>query len=531
MRRDLLHLRDENELSRCPVGLGVPLVLALTLLVLSGPACDFSANLAATALAPTPVPPPGTLVAGGSVVQSGDQMAGILRQAGEEHRYTFHGEAGQAVTIEMQAGPGGNLDSYLELRAPDGSTLTYDDDSGGSLNSRIANFVLPQTGEYVILAYGFSHTSTGAYGLTMILGTPAPSPTPPPTPEMGGGVLAIGDTVTGEFVNIAQMDLWIFEAAAGDIVSVEMRALDLSNPIDSFLELIDPGGTTLAVNDDGGGGRNAYIANQMLPLDGLYTIRATALGGGRGRYQLTLTEGQPPTPTFPPPTLGPTPTPYDREIAPGESVEDIVYPRTVGNRYFFQIDEPLMLEILVSGRAENQSLYAELRDSSGTLVQNLSGNSDSSTDVYLLQTLALQTPGQYQIRLFGYGDYPIPYTLTLSPGEPLRVSGGEIHYGQGVSGELLAVGQHELWTFEGRAGDIVTIIMNGVNMDSYLELHAPDGARLASDDDGNGALDSRISAYPLPQDGTYTIVARSLNNSGYGPYRLLLSLDSRAVAP
>ncbi len=529
MCRDLLHLRDENEPSRRPIYLRAPLVLALALLALSGLACNFSANLAATALAPTPVPPPGTLVASGSAVQSGDQMAGILRQAGEEHRYTFHGEAGQAVTIEMQAGPGGGLDSYLELRAPDGSTLISDDDSGGSLNSRIANFVLPQTGEYVILAYGFSHTSTGSYGLTMILGTPAPSPTPPPTPEMGGGVLAIGDTVTGEFVNVAQMDLWIFEAAAGDIVSVEMRALDLGNPIDSFLELVDPNGMTLAVNDDGGDGRNAYIANQTLPIDGLYTIRATALGGGRGRYQLTLMAGLPPTPTLPPPTLGPTPTPRDREIALGESVDDTVYPRTSGNRYFFQIDEPLMLEILVSGQAQGQSLYAELRDSSGALVQNLSGN--SSADVYLLQTLALQTPGQYQIRLFGYGDYPIPYTLTLSQGEPLRVSGGEIHYGQGVSGELLAIGQHELWTFEGRAGDIVTIIMNGVNMDSYLELHAPDDVRLASDDDGNGALDSRISAYQLPQDGTYTIVARSLNNSGYGPYRLLLFLDGRAVTP
>ena len=71
----------------------------------------------------------------------------------------------------------------------------------------------------------------------------------------------------------------------------------------------------------------------------------------------------------------------------------------------------------------------------------------------------------------------------------------------------------DFWTFEGKAGQAVTVDMvsDDSDLDTYLTILGPD-LRLLDEDDNSGATtNSRIHAPALPSDGLYLIVA-----GGYG---------------
>jgi len=85
--------------------------------------------------------------------------------------YTFEGTAGEAVSVRMEA-TAGNLDTLLFLLGPTGIELAANDDitPGENTNSLITEFVLPQDGQYVVLAthYGTVFGGTnGVYSLTL----------------------------------------------------------------------------------------------------------------------------------------------------------------------------------------------------------------------------------------------------------------------------------------------------------------------------------------------------------------------------
>lgn len=83
-------------------------------------------------------------------------------------RYIFNATAGQQVAISMASS---QVDSYLYLLSPLGTTLASDDDSGPSVDARIpaTGFVtLPLTGVYIIEATTFESSDTGAFTLSVV---------------------------------------------------------------------------------------------------------------------------------------------------------------------------------------------------------------------------------------------------------------------------------------------------------------------------------------------------------------------------
>ncbi|MBN1965528.1 MAG: PPC domain-containing protein [Anaerolineae bacterium] len=506
----------------------VALSLVLAVLMLGLLACDLGVQLGAVA-GPSPVPPPGTLVSGGAITPEA-LMAAVIRQQGEEHVYTFQGEAGLAVTIQMNAGPGGTLDSYLELRGPDGSTLVTNDDGGASLNSLISNFVLPVSGEYTVVAHGFNHRSTGGYNLIIALGTPLPaSPTPSPTatPRPGGGPIALGAALPGDIRTPGQVDAWEFTARAGDIITVDMRQTPGSY-LDPYVELIGPDEQPIIADDDSGSGSNARLSNIVLTQDGTYTLLAQGYGTSVGGYEITLSQGQPPTPVPPTFTPGPSPTPNNRPLVLGEPSEGVVSPGAGGDEWWLEISRPVAVEILVQAVNPTDLLYVDMFEPGGTM-RNLIGFNNPSDVLYLPGTV-LARPGVYTLRILNHDDHALPYTITITATADMDATGGMIGYDQGVSGELLFAGQQDYWTFDGLAGDVVTISLDGVGgLDGLLILLDPNGSEIARDDDSGGGVNSMIESYRLPQDGEYTIIAGSYRNNTYGPYRLRLFLTASAA--
>ncbi|WP_293105911.1 tetratricopeptide repeat protein, partial [Moorena sp. SIO3I6] len=81
-------------------------------------------------------------------------------------------------------------------------------------------------------------------------------------------------------------------------------------------------------------------------------------------------------------------------------------------------------------------------------------------------------------------------------------------------------------TFEGKAGEQITIELTSDEFDPYLILIDPDGNRIAKDNDGDEEKNARITVI-LPTTGTYVIWANSYNKQETGNY----TLSWRAATP
>lgn len=103
----------------------------------------------------------------------------------------------------------------------------------------------------------------------------------------------------------------------------------------------------------------------------------------------------------------------------------------------------------------------------------------------------------------------------LAVGFAVAQDDDRLDYGDTVSGVINDETAEINYTFEGTAGDIITITMVGLNpenisdprLDSFLTLIDPAGTTVMTDDDGAGNLNSLIGPITLAQTGTYTIVA------------------------
>ena len=84
------------------------------------------------------------------------------------------------------------------------------------------------------------------------------------------------------------------------------------------------------------------------------------------------------------------------------------------------------------------------------------------------------------------------------------------------------------YSFNGNAGQRLTITMDGTGFDSYLYLIGPDGYFVSQNDDiGAGNTDSRIPTFTgfitLPQTGVYTIEATSFARLATGSYTITIN--------
>jgi hypothetical protein len=84
---------------------------------------------------------------GGTLTVGGEAEAATLDSLFEAHDWTFEGEAGQAVTIDVMGQ--GDADPRAQLLDPSGDLLVEDDDGGDNYNARIAT-TLPETGTYTV---------------------------------------------------------------------------------------------------------------------------------------------------------------------------------------------------------------------------------------------------------------------------------------------------------------------------------------------------------------------------------------------
>ncbi|MEO8607614.1 MAG: PPC domain-containing protein [Chloroflexota bacterium] len=448
-----------------------------------------------------------------AAINIGDTINGTLPEDTRSAIYTFTGSAGQSVTITLSSS---DFDSYLSLKNSSGEEIAYDDDSAGNLNAKIQDFTLPDDGTYTIQATSFGSFVTGSFTLALEGGAGA-QPTPEATTiASNGGAINLNAQVSGELAQDGSNASYTFEGSAGQVVTITLE----SNDFDAYLALQGPDGTEIASDDDGAGSLNARIADFSLPDDGTYTVVVTGANNfSTGKFTLsTATSAIEATATPGPIVPG--------SISIGQTLDSTLDQAPNTHTFAGKAGQVISIEV----DSSDFDAYVQLKDANGI---ELASDDDSAGNLNaLIENFTLPTDATYAIVVSSFdntasGDYKLTVSegsgTTVTPVPPTNVpAGSEIAIGDTVNGTLSGGSLTASYTFQGEAGQVVTITATSEDFDSYLRLKDSSGNELATDDDSAGNLDSRIAFYALPSTDTYTIVVESFDSAG-GSYTLSLS--------
>ncbi|MBI5931635.1 MAG: pre-peptidase C-terminal domain-containing protein [Chloroflexi bacterium] len=399
----------------------------------------------------------------------------------------------------------------------------------------------------------------------------------------------LGQTYTGTITNQNPKDVYTLDLAQGDQLSVNVDAT--SGSLDTLLLLLDPNGQRLLDNDDRAAGITDSTIQTTINTAGIYTVVVSrygqVIGGTEGAYTLSINTGQQVANGTPVATNGTPTTPIvttDSNL-PAGSVEVLLTWATDHD-----------LQLLVRDPLGNSVYDDATQVSSGGIlgaVGNQGCNRADGTPTSYVYWPATRTPpvGTYEVEVWFQSDcddtslntfqlsikvanqqiftttqnanvdnhFMVTFTVNadgtpnLTPGEAgffdmKNVSGGidlaaalageitPMDYGTVTTGELNQDRKYQVYSFEGRAGERIDILMlkTAGNLDTAVYLIGPNNTLFASNDDISAGTDtearntnSRITGFVLTQEGTYYIIAThyGLRYGGtQGPFSLNLTL-------
>jgi Bacterial pre-peptidase C-terminal domain. len=162
----------------------------------------------------------------GGSIELGQTVSGQLTADDQAIAYMLEVEADTTVIITLRSN---DFDAYLSLRDADGVEIAFDDDSAGSLNSRIGPLTFETAGTYAIVATSYGYRGgrpggTGQFDLTVT--------------EAQQRRIEYGQTFEGELTSNELEAFFAFTGAEGDSVVITL----MSGDFDAYLILLGPGG-------------------------------------------------------------------------------------------------------------------------------------------------------------------------------------------------------------------------------------------------------------------------------------------------
>ncbi|MEO8608864.1 MAG: PPC domain-containing protein [Chloroflexota bacterium] len=388
--------------------------------------------------------------------------------------------------------------------------------------------------------------------------------------------IARDTAVSGVITSEQPYQVYSFTGVANDVVSVQMNAT--SGSLDTLLMLVDPNGNSVSMNDDAAQGvTNSAVTNLSLILPGEYKIVATRygqdIGGTEGGYTLTVTGALSDTtnnqtaqlPLLPNLPAGSVQvslqwsTAADLRLLVRDPQGDTVFvdkPQIPsGGRLAASNNvkcantsaSPVSYIYWPEGRLPNAGPYEievqyqnQCNDTrpvvftlnvvaNGQLV--LSKTQQIFLDERFVTSYSIDTNGAITAGDGGiFGTLKAPDSSTLDYTSQIETA-QVLTNNQSVNGSIRQNKKFDLYVFDGQAGQVATIGMQGRNgtLDTVLFLLDPNGTQAAQNDDASGeTTDSVINEFTLPEDGRYIIIAThfgGLYGVTSGDYTLTLRLN------
>ena len=406
-------------------------------------------------------------------------VTGALDDRSPVGRWTFDGAAGQVVSV---AAASGAFDPAVELSLPNGHRLEWDDDSASAL----AAAMLPVAGPYKVTVRAVDG-GAGAYDLAVR------------TVAVAEAGLALGIPVTGVLDDRVPVGKWAFDGAAGDVVSVVVA----SEAFFPEAEVLLPTGGTLTWDNTGAPGANVLLT-ATLPATGRYTVGVRAVYGGAGPYRLAVA------------TVGET------RLTVGTPVTGVLDDRAAVGRWTFDGTAGDAVSVAVAAEAFDPTVELRLPNGERAAISRSLGNESLTT--------TLPVTGRYEVRVRpssgGTGAYQLA-VRTVGEGEAslavdTPVTGGarELALGARVTAMLADEAPVGRWTFDGTAGQVVSVAAAAEAFDPAVDLRWPTGERPESDDDSGPGI-SALLHKTLPVTGRYELRVYTVDGET-GSYRVVV---------
>jgi hypothetical protein len=395
--------------------------------------------------------------------------------------HRFRAEQGQTLVVTARATA---FSPEIEILTPDGEPLAASSSQPGEGVARSA-FRALRAGAYHarVAAEGGSGAPRESYALTVATARTFP--------------FEVGAAETSRRVDAGGLDLWAFDAEAGEVVRVTARSAGVGMQLAlSYVPPLDDAGQPRLPP-----GNLQPVA--FLPSDPKAGGEVTAVLNVKGRYQAEVSQplGLAADYTF-------TASRPVRPLAPGVQAKGAL---ALGASDYWVVEAGAASIVRVDASSEQFDAMTELYGPRG---EQVAVNDDGGSGRNALLTALVVEPGRYLLRVSAFGDGASgAYAVRIVPDVVKRIA-----LGARVEGTVGA-GASEVWSFEGRAGQTVILSARSSEVDTQLALYGPDAIPLAVDDDGGEGADSLV-AVRLPADGTYTAWVSA--KAGAGAYSLRL---------
>jgi hypothetical protein len=325
-----------------------------------------------------------------------------------------------------------------------------------------------------------------------------------PSPCFAETPISFGETISATISGPGELDLYSFQAEAGDMVLVTMSTTTFLDP---YARLYGPDGSLLYTGYNENGPGVAGFHSGALPTTGTYKVAVGDYGNGTetGSYGIFVQRMNNPS--------------MARQITFGEIVTASI--DVIGELDTYSFDAIAGDVVLV--RVSTTSIYFDpfvnYYDPDGNRLQNWIHTGPGTVE---FTTGSIPKDGTYKLLVSDdYLNDTGPYTISVqrlnNPGMAMPIG-----FGETISTSVSSPGEMDAYTFDAVAGDIVVMGMGtaSIYLDSYIRLYGPDGALLSTAYAENGPEVAGIRTSPLPATGTYMVLVGDygdgLDTGAYG---------------
>jgi hypothetical protein len=397
------------------------------------------------------------------IVPHGSAVVANINRTGQKARYTFSGESGQTVSLQLSDVT--IRSGYVSIVNPDGSLLGKPISfvSGGAGGAMIPGQVLPASGTYAVLIES-DLSYTGRLKLALYN-----------APELTGTITIDQGTVTPTLTVPGQRARYTFNGMEGQWVNLGLSGVLI--PM-TTVAILKPDGSKWESTTVGpsGGSLDPLTA---LPVTGTYTIAVEPVSNYTGSMVLALS------------------SPVTGTIAIGGASVPVTLNKTGQTaRYTFNGN---------AGQWVNLGLTSVTLTSSSVTLLTSDGTILASTAVGtagggLEDQNPLPTTGTYTILVDPVGSYTGKMTLTLSTevSDSLKLNTAPRPI------TLSRAGQNGRYTFTGTANQQATIKVTNNNLGSVtVNLYSPNGILQAGMT--SSASSFTLTPVTLASADTYTV--------------------------
>jgi hypothetical protein len=230
--------------------------------------------------------PPGTPIGlgqtlSGNLSTTGAAKATSYNSGSAADRYAFSITASTTITIDASSTV---FNTYICLLNASNNVISYDDNSGPGTNARLIYGDLPIGNYYIEVSSKSNGYSGGPYTLSLQPGYP------PGTPigmgqTLSGNLSTTGAAKTTNYNSGSAADRYAFSITVSTTITIDAS----STAFNTYVCLLDANNNVIRYDDDSGGGTNARLTYQNLPVGNYYIeVSSKSNGYSGGPYTIQL---------------------------------------------------------------------------------------------------------------------------------------------------------------------------------------------------------------------------------------------------